>query len=157
MKKILLTGLFTFLLCPVANAQTYISPWSSGIEVDENKAYSVETRNSDKVLVQYGFPNLTATGKELILNPEFDYGIVNSYGLVLYDYKEDRTETDSEVTVNVTADIKTYDANFAPVSTKTVSLGSYSYPTGNEFQGKRKAKKNKEKFLPSLQITNLRR
>lgn len=157
MKKILLTALFAFLLCPVANAQTYIGPWSNGIEVDENKAYSVETRNSDKVLVQYQFPSLTATGKELILNPEFDYGTVNSYGLVLYDYKEDRTETDSEVTVSITADIKTYDANFAPVTTKTVSLGSYSYPKGDEMQAKRKAKKNKEKFLPSLQITNLRR
>jgi hypothetical protein len=157
MKKILLTGLFAFLLCPMANAQTYIGPWSNGIEVDENRAYSVETRDSNKVLVQYQFPSLTATGKELILNPEFDYGTVNSYGLVLYDYKEDRTETDSEVTVNVTTDIKTYDANFALVTTKTVSLGSYSYPKGDEAQAKRKAKKNKEKFLPSLQVTNLRR
>jgi hypothetical protein len=157
MKKILLTGLFAFLLCPVANAQTYLSPWSAGIEIDENKAYSIETRDSDKVLVQYGFPSLTATGKELILNPEFEYVLVNSYGLVLYDYKEDRTETDSEVSVNLTADIKTYDANFVLVTTKTVSLGSYTYSKGDEMQAKRKAKKNKEKFLPSLQITNLRR
>jgi hypothetical protein len=157
MKKILLTGLFAFLLCPVANAQTYLGSWNNGIEIDENKAYSLETRDSGRVLVQYQFPSLTATGKELTLSPEFSYGIVNSHGLALYDYKEDRTETDSEVTINITADIKTYDANFAPVTTKTLSLGSYSYPKGDEFQGKRKAKKNKEKFLPSLQITNLRR
>ena len=156
MKKILLTGLFAFLLCPMANAQTYLGSWTNGIEIDENKAYSLETRDSGRVLVQYEFPSLTATGKELTLNPEFSYGIVNSYGLALYDYKEDRTETDSEVTINMTTDIKTYDANFAPVTTKTVNLGSYSYPKGDEVQAKRKAKKNKEKFLPSLQITNLR-
>ena len=155
MKKILLTGLFAFLLCPMANAQTYLGSWNNGIEIDENKAYSLETRDSGRVLVQYEFPSLTATGKELTLNPEFNYSLVNSYGLAIYDYKEDRTETNSEV--NMSSDITTYDANFTPISTKTLSLGSYSYPKGDEFQGKRKAKKNKEKFLPSLQTMNLRR
>jgi hypothetical protein len=157
MKKILLTGLFAFLLCPMANAQTYLGSWNNGIEIDENKAYSLETRDSGRVLVQYEFPSLTATGKELTLNPEFNYSLVNSYGLAIYDYKEDRTETNSEVTVNMSSDITTYDANFTPISTKTLSLGSYSYPKGDEFQAKRKAKKNKEKFLHSLQTMNLRR
>jgi hypothetical protein len=58
MKKILLTGLFAFLLCPVANAQTYLSPWSNGIEVDEAQAKRKAKKNKEKLLPGLQITNL---------------------------------------------------------------------------------------------------
>jgi len=151
-KKIFLLSLLVLLFSPsIVRAQAFISPWDKGLQVDEDKAYSVESRDSANVLVQYQFPSLTATGKELVLDSEFDYAVINSYGLVAYDYREDTQEKESEVFVNASLILTTYDTNFVLVSSKTVDLGSYSYPVGGDVSfAKKKTKKNKEKFLPSL-------
>lgn len=134
----------------MVKAQAFISPWDKGLQVDEDKAYSVESRDSGNVLVQYQFPSLTATGKELVLDSEFDYAVINSYGLVAYDYREDTQEKEAEVLVNASLILTTYDTGFNLVSSKTVDLGSYSYPVEDVSLAKKKTKKNKEKFLPSL-------
>jgi hypothetical protein len=147
-----LIGLLSVSLYP-ANAESMINAWT-GFVAEGNKAYAIEENSGKNYLVQYEFPNLNPTGKELLLSEQFNYSIANSFGLLVYDYTEEVKDNEIsegfiEVTITPTLNVKSYNLELSLIASKTIPLPSYSYtyPKFDTKEGKRKAKKLKAKIL----------
>ncbi len=143
-------------------AESFINTWT-GFVPEGNKAYAIEEKSGKSYLVQYDFPSLNSTGKEITLTEQFNYSVANDYGLVVYDYKDEIQENEIsddliEVKVVPTLEVKSYNLELNLVASKTIPLASYSYtyPKSNLAEGRRKAKKAKNKILQNnLQAVKL--